>query len=94
MLQIKDHVVIHEAHWSADLWRRKRAYSLARMIAWRSDAHPDGRARIKRIILEDIVPDIGWPKLGWLKRHVRKARAEIRANLMEWSSRTHGDNHG
>jgi hypothetical protein len=61
-------------------WRNKRAQSLARMIAWHRRARSD---YARRIILEDIIPDIGWPRLSWLKPVVRRHGAEIRDSLGE-----------
>lgn len=68
-------------------WRRYRAGNLALMIAWhrRSLGRP-GRAFTKRIILEDIIPDCGWPRLAWLKPRVRAEMARIEENMSAWGN--------
>lgn len=64
-------------------WRNFRAHSLVRMIAW----HRIGRAEtVRRIILEDIVPDIGWPRWKWLFPAVRAEQARIETSLAEWKA--------
>lgn len=84
MLRIKALVVCGAS--SASGWRQSRARALATMIAWhRRSARLDqpGAPFVKRIILEDIVPDCGWPKLSWLKPAVRAEQHRIRASLEE-----------
>lgn len=64
-------------------WRNSRAVNLAKMIAWHRRTRSD---HARRIIIEDIVPDCGWPPLSWLKPVVRAETARITKNL-EWAER-------
>jgi hypothetical protein len=59
-------------------WREMRADNLARMIAWHRITRGD---YARRIILEDIVPDIGWTRGTWLKPRVRQIETELRRSL-------------
>jgi hypothetical protein len=73
MLRLKDVCCVGPA--SRRSWRNSRAERLAIMIAWHRKTRGD---YARRIIIEDIVPDIGWPPLSWLKHAVRAAQADIR----------------
>jgi hypothetical protein len=61
-------------------WRNSRAESLAKMIAWHRRTRGE---HAKRIILEDIIPDCGWPALSWLKPKVRAEQRRIAESLAE-----------
>lgn len=85
MLRVKRMCVPTGNPFAEKVWRESRARGLATMIAWhRRSAHPAAKAQTKRIILEDIIPECGWPKMSWLKRRVREKQAEIAANLEDW----------
>lgn len=76
MLQIKERCCVGPV--SRRSWRNSRAQSLARMIAW----HRRTRSRqVRRIILEDVAPDCGWPALSWLKPMVRAEQRRLNSSL-------------
>lgn len=80
MLQIRNQCVVSMATQRA--WNSARALSLARLVAWhRRSRGRAGEPMLRRTILEDIVADIGWPRLSWLKRKVREAEADIKWHL-------------
>lgn len=97
LLRVRDRVVpVHPT--MQRIWREYRAENLARMIArHRLTEHPLGCWHLRRIILDDIVPDIGWPRARWLRRRVRHYEREIRALRAEWHGQSvnqSGDTHG
>jgi len=61
-------------------WRNRRAISLAKMVAWHRRTRSDFA---RRIIMEDIVPDCGWPALSWLKPMVRAEQRRISESLAD-----------
>lgn len=83
MLRIKGMVLgPNPPEWAAARWRMNRALSLARMIAWyRRGVRYGYRHDFARNAIADAAADCGWPKLSWLKRHVREAAADIEHNL-------------
>jgi hypothetical protein len=85
MLRVKAMVVLDAIPWTLDHWRLGRAEGLARMIAYhRIDRTTPGAAMLRRFVLDDIIPDIGWPRLSWLKRQVRDQQREIVAIRKEF----------
>ena len=80
MLRVKAMVVIPGNQISERCWRNSRGVSLVKFLA-RHRMTPrhckEGRDHLKRIILEDIVPDCGWPRMGWLKENVRREMGRI-----------------
>ena len=86
MLRVRDRVVVGQI--SAERWRISRANGLARIMAFRRmTRNPVGREHLKRIVIEDIVPDCGWPRLSWLKRRVREEATEIESLRAERAAR-------
>lgn len=79
MLRVKDHVAVGPV--SRMTWRNSRALSLAKMIAWHRLTRSD---HARRIILEDIVPDCGWPALSWLKPMVRRETHRLAKSLEDF----------
>jgi hypothetical protein len=67
-------------------WRESRARNLAKMIAWHRRAirlRQPGEPRC-RLIVEEIVDDIGWPRMRWLKPMVRAEQRRIEQSLAEF----------
>lgn len=89
MMRVKARVICGDL--SERAWRNRRAEGLAKMIAWhRRHRNSEGESYLRRIILEDIVPDIGWPRWTWLKPAVRGYEASIRHNLSGFRLKVEG----
>jgi hypothetical protein len=75
------HVPVIDGQSSELTWRRRRAESIARMIAYeRLNLDKPGRLTILRPIIARGVFAVGWPKSRWLKRRVREEMARIIAD--------------
>lgn len=78
MLRLKESLLLGGV--SEKYWRNFRAKNLAFFVA----LHRQTRWPVaRRVIVEDIVPDIGWPRSKWLKSKARKYLSEIRTSLKQ-----------
>jgi hypothetical protein len=87
MVRMRDRILGDNPRpWLVKMWRTSRANSLALLLG-RYLSTPrewaEGRAHLKRIILEDVIADIGWPKGRWLKPRARAERDRVLA-FREW----------